>query len=117
MQFNYFNFVFSFHEWGVLHIFLIMILLYMFYKPQFISGWSELFEDNQSTIPKPASAAILCVILLFLIPKEVKKWKNPDLKNEALLDWPTIQAKLEWSVLIIRGGGFALADAVKVRIL
>lgn len=100
-----------FHEWSVLFCFLIMILLYMFYKPQFIAGWSALFDEN-SNVPKPASAAILAVILLFLIP--AKPGGNPDLRNGALLDWHTIQTKLKWGVLFIRGGGFAMADAVKV---
>lgn len=84
----------------------------MLYKPQFITGWSTFFENNLSVAPKPASAAIFSVILLFLIPS--KLGKNVDLKNEALLDWHTIQTKLEWGVIFIRGGGFSMADAVKV---
>ena len=52
------------------------------------------------------------VLLLFLVPAK-PSW-NPDLKKNALLDWHTIQTKLEWGVIFIRGGGFAMADAVKV---
>lgn len=89
-----------------------MILLYSFYKPQFFPGWSVLFDNKSNATLKPASAAIFTVILLFLIPSK-PKW-NPNLRNEALLDWHTIQTKLEWGVLLIRGGGFAMADAVQV---
>lgn len=88
-----------------------MILLYTFYKPPSLPGWSQLFPPEHT--PKLASAAILCVILLFLIPNHLGQW-NPNLQQDALLDWHTMQTKLEWSVLIIRGGGFALADAVEV---
>lgn len=92
-----------------------MIGLYISYKPQFFDGWVTLFT-NTKTAPKMASAAIFCVILLFFIPSK-PSWQNwPDLKKEALLDWHTIQTKLEWGVLFIRGGGFAMADAVKVRV-
>lgn len=87
-----------------------MILLYVSYKPQFVDGWLALF-GGQKTAPKMASAAIFCVILLFLIPAK-PKWKF-DLKRDALLDWHTLQTKLEWGVLFIRGGGFAMADAVQ----
>ena len=34
---------------------------------------------------------------------------------ETLLDWPTANQKIPWGVLLILGGGFALAGASKVR--
>lgn len=102
----------SFHEIAVLIVFVVMILLYVLYKPQFISGWVTLFQD-QKLAPKLASAAIFSVLLLFFIPAKPFQTFNPDLKKDALLDWPMIQSRLEWGVIFIRGGGFALADAVK----
>ena len=32
----------------------------------------------------------------------------------ALLDWKYVHQNMAWSVIIVLGGGFALADAVKV---
>ena len=34
----------------------------------------------------------------------------------ALLDWPVVHSKMAWSVVIVLGGGFALADATKVSV-
>ena len=31
-----------------------------------------------------------------------------------ILDWKTVQKKLAWDVIIILGGGFALAEACQV---
>jgi len=31
-----------------------------------------------------------------------------------LLDWATVHAKMQWGVIMLLGGGFAIADAVKV---
>lgn len=51
------------------------------------------------------------VILLFCIPS------NPfgPFPSESLLDWKFAQSKLAWGVILLRGGGFAMADAAMVR--
>jgi len=77
-----------------------------------MTGWSKIFSIN-GIKPKPATAAIFCLLLLFIIPA------NPlsPYSSGALLDWKTVQTKLEWGVIILRGGGFSMADAVTVSII
>jgi len=34
---------------------------------------------------------------------------------EALMDWETVSTKLPWGPVFVLGGGYALAEALKVR--
>lgn len=38
-----------------------------------------------------------------------------DAPTECLLDWKTVNKQMPWGVIILLGGGFALADACKVK--
>ena len=71
----------------------------------------KLIEKNIfNSIPKDTTPAILIVILLFCIPS------NPlgPFPSESLLDWTFTQSKLAWGVILLRGGGFAMADTALV---
>ena len=64
-----------------------------------IPGWASLFQApvfiNDGTV------AIFISILLFVIPA-------PSRKGERIMDWKTA-AKLPWNIVLLFGGGFALA--------
>ncbi|MEZ5105913.1 MAG: DASS family sodium-coupled anion symporter [Draconibacterium sp.] len=66
-----------------------------------IPGWSKLFENpgyiNDGTV------AIFIAIILFLIPSREKK-------GERIMNWETAK-KIPWGIIILFGGGFALAEA------
>jgi sodium-dependent dicarboxylate transporter 2/3/5 len=66
-------------------------------------GWSELFRTpdfiNDGTV------AIAMAILLFLVPSKSKKGKM-------LMDWQST-SQLPWNIVLLFGGGFALASAFK----
>ena len=68
-----------------------------------IPGWSQLFSNpsyfNDGTV------AIAMALILFLIPSVKEKGKR-------ILDWDTA-AKLPWNIVILFGGGFALASGFK----
>ncbi|HLU94529.1 MAG TPA: SLC13 family permease, partial [Membranihabitans sp.] len=87
-------------------LFVMMALLWTFRSPIEIGsfripGWSQLFSYpgyfNDGTI------AIAMAVLLFLIPSREKS---------GLMDWKTA-VKLPWDIVLLFGGGFALALAVK----
>lgn len=61
-----------------------------------------LFEIEWLDGVSDASIAMIGALLLFTIPADIKKW-------EFLLDWSSA-VKLPWDILILFGGGFALAQ-------
>lgn len=69
-------------------------------------GWSELLKHFLGvTEAGDMTVAIAAVLALFLIP-------SGDREGGRLLDWPTA-ASIPWGVLILFGGGIAIAAAVE----
>jgi solute carrier family 13 (sodium-dependent dicarboxylate transporter), member 2/3/5 len=66
-------------------------------------GWSGLL--GQPRFAGDSTVAIAMTLLLFLLPSGQKP-------GERLLDW-TWASKIPWGVIVLLGGGFALADATR----
>ncbi|CAC5416112.1 SLC13A2_3_5 [Mytilus coruscus] len=70
-----------------------------------------------------SASAILIVTSMFVFPsvrpavlcfrktKGFPKDDRPHIPVPPILDWPTVEKKFPWGVLLLIGGGFALADA------
>jgi sodium-dependent dicarboxylate transporter 2/3/5 len=86
-------------------LFIIMALLWVFrsgFHIGFVNipGWSELF-DNPGYI-NDGTVAIAVAALLFVIPSKTNK-------GERLMNWETAN-RLPWHIVLLFGGGFALAQ-------
>jgi sodium-dependent dicarboxylate transporter 2/3/5 len=75
----------------------ITALLWMFRSP----GWSSLFPNGK--LINDATVAVLMAAIAFLIPVG---------DDQRLLDWSEFK-RIPWDVLILFGGGFALAEVLE----
>merc|ERR550519_618821 len=105
------------HEWQVVLLFIALILLWFFQSPKFMEGWADLEVFNGLTQRDPptksriysATPAVFIVALAFLLPRQFSLQES----SPALLDWNTVEKRLPWGVILLLGGGFALAKASK----
>ncbi|KPL97089.1 solute carrier family 13-like protein 1 [Sarcoptes scabiei] len=102
----------TFHEIMVLILFLLLLILWFLRQPEIFPGWASLIIPGPRSYEiKDGTPAILIVIILFLVPANFKQFyqkEEPD-RIRRLLDWSTLQRNMSWGVIILLGGGFALA--------
>ena len=84
-------------ERRVMYVFAFTALAWITRSEPF-GGWSELFSLSYSN---DSMVALTAVVIMFLVP---------DGKGKKLLDWDTAK-KIEWGLLILFGGGIAIAKA------
>jgi sodium-dependent dicarboxylate transporter 2/3/5 len=90
----------GFEERAVSVLFGLLVFLWMFRRDLFlIPGWSRLLPDPE--LVYDGTAAIVVAIILFLVPSRSQP-------GERLMDWETA-VKLKWGIVLLFGGGFALA--------
>ena len=94
----------NFEQMAVMTLFVLMALLWLFRRDIAIGsftvpGWSSLLPDP--ALVDDGTVAIVVALLLFLVPSRSNH-------GERLIDWKTA-TKLNWGIVILFGGGFALA--------
>ena len=100
----------TFHEVSTLVLFTLLVLLWFFRAPGFMAGWASL--ESAVTISS-ATPTLAIVILLFIIP--ARPASQP--AGPTLLVWDRVQAKFPWGIILLMGGGFALAEGARVSCL
>ena len=68
-----------------------------------LPGWSNLFPN--ATFINDGTVAIFMALILFIIPSK-------SVKDDRIMEWSTA-SKLPWNILLLFGGGFALATGFK----
>ncbi|XP_030067520.1 Na(+)/dicarboxylate cotransporter 3 [Microcaecilia unicolor] len=102
----------KFAEGSVFFFFCLFAILLFTRDPKFIPGWANLFKPGFTS---DAVTGIAIVIILFFFPSEKPsfKWwfdlKAANTENKPLLSWKKAQDTVPWNIILLLGGGFAMA--------
>ncbi|XP_072918144.1 LOW QUALITY PROTEIN: Na(+)/dicarboxylate cotransporter 3 [Hemitrygon akajei] len=102
----------TFAERAVAVFFFLFAAMLFSRDPRFIPGWAILFRKGYIS---DAVTGMTFVIVLCFFPSQkpsLKWWFNPKASGETnppLLSWSKIQSNLPWNVILLLGGGYAIA--------
>ncbi|XP_069802195.1 Na(+)/citrate cotransporter [Dendropsophus ebraccatus] len=115
----------SFAESNVLLLFTLLVILWFTRDPGFVKGWATvLFNKDNIEYVTDATVAVFVAILLFILPAKSPRFschknnsfdlEDPEEEHEPfwsapLLTWKVVHKKMPWSIVLLLGGGFALA--------
>ncbi|KAM9320842.1 solute carrier family 13 member 2 [Gastrophryne carolinensis] len=111
----------TFAEICVLVLFILLVALWFTRDPGFVQGWATIsFNKDGKGYVTDATVAVFIALMMFLFPSEFPSCKaqDPELKGKKtrirvpppLLDWKTVNQKMPWNIVLLLGGGFALAQ-------
>ncbi|XP_023700902.1 solute carrier family 13 member 2-like [Paramormyrops kingsleyae] len=115
----------SFAEGSVLVIFVILVLLWFTREPGFMPGWATVLFNMDKQYVTDGTVAIFMSMLFFIIPSRMPSLAYRGGGDEgaceenikappALLRWEVVQEKMPWNIILLLGGGFALARGSEV---
>ncbi|XP_029964852.1 solute carrier family 13 member 2 isoform X2 [Salarias fasciatus] len=107
----------TFAEACVLTIFTLLVLLWFTREPGFIPGWATVLFNKDKEFVTDGTVAILMSSLFFCIPSKFPTCRgsaDDDDDFSTLLNWDIVHEKMPWNILLLLGGGFALAHGSEV---
>uniref|UniRef100_A0A5F8GN42 Solute carrier family 13 member 4 n=1 Tax=Monodelphis domestica TaxID=13616 RepID=A0A5F8GN42_MONDO len=99
--------------------FILMTLLWFTREPGFVPGWDSFFEKKGYRTD--ATVSVFLGFLLFLIPakrpcfgkKDKGEKRENTMEMEPIITWKDFQKTMPWEIVILVGGGYALASGSK----
>ncbi|XP_023673838.2 Na(+)/citrate cotransporter-like [Paramormyrops kingsleyae] len=113
-----------FGELSVLVLFGLLVALWFTRDPGFTAGWATHLFNAKAEYVTDATVAVFIAVLLFILPSKAPRFcyggglpaesSPPSPPCPALLTWNIVQKKLPWNIVLLLGGGFALARGSEV---
>ncbi|KAM8816181.1 solute carrier family 13 member 4 [Rhynchonycteris naso] len=101
--------------------FILMTVLWFTREPGFVPGWDSFFEKKGYRTD--ATVSVFLGFLLFLIPAKKPGFgkkdgergedREPSARMEPIITWKDFQKTMPWEIVILVGGGYALASGSK----
>ncbi|XP_042693730.1 solute carrier family 13 member 4 [Centrocercus urophasianus] len=101
--------------------FILMTLLWFTREPGFVPGWSSFFEKKGYRTD--ATVSVFLGFLLFLIPAKKPCFGKKEKGNaerstdtntlDPIITWKDFQKTMPWEIVVLVGGGYALAAGCK----
>ncbi|XP_060114829.1 Na(+)/citrate cotransporter [Heteronotia binoei] len=115
----------SFAEFNLLLLFTLLVILWFTRDPGFVPGWATVAFNKDKEYVTDATVVIFVAVLLFVVPsamprcgfssqrscdlEEAKEALKEPFLPPPLLEWQVVQKKMPWNIVLLLGGGFALA--------
>ncbi|KAL7400960.1 hypothetical protein ABVT39_020751 [Epinephelus coioides] len=111
----------SFGEISVLGLFTLLVVLWFTRDPGFVHGWATDIFNSKAEYVTDATVAIFIAVLLFVLPSKPPRFCSCRSQSfdtvphqtagptPPLLTWKVAQKKMPWGIVLLLGGGFALA--------
>ncbi|KAB5548694.1 hypothetical protein PHYPO_G00058510 [Pangasianodon hypophthalmus] len=124
----------KFAEGAVLFLFVSLVVLWFSREPGFMPGWASSLNEVGQFVTD-GTVAILVATLFFLIPSKIP-WRHSGSREDqhevtegentvqprqkkrkapsALLEWKVVHERMPWNIVLLLGGGYALASGSEV---
>ncbi|XP_036392610.1 solute carrier family 13 member 2-like isoform X2 [Megalops cyprinoides] len=108
----------SFAEGSVLTIFVLLVALWFTREPGFMPGWATVTGVLSCRFVTDGTVAIFMSTLFFILPSKLPRFscsRSADSDEDslkappALLNWEVVHERMPWSIILLLGGGYALA--------